>query len=103
MTVRIGEATRHQAAHMWDRFYGDIDEGGKNRDRFLKRLDDLGFFGDTQGLVGPMRQTSTAAIQGLFLFHKDDMEGAIKMIQEVIPKSFEKDQPKEQCKTKAPS
>ncbi|CRK47945.1 hypothetical protein BN1723_007823 [Verticillium longisporum] len=35
------------------------------------------------------RHTSTAAIQGLFLFNKNDMEGAIEMAQGLIPRKFE--------------
>jgi len=73
MMVRVGEATRHQAARMWQRFYGDIDSEGSGQARFLARLDELGLFRD-----GAAPHTSTAAIQGLFLFHKNDMEGAIR-------------------------
>ncbi|KAG9240018.1 BCS1 N terminal-domain-containing protein [Calycina marina] len=82
MTVRIGHATKYQAAEMWDRFYGDIDEDGKGRERFLSRLEALGLFGD-------QLPTSTAAIQGLFLFNKGDMNGAIDMAEGLIPKIYE--------------
>ncbi|KAJ2892553.1 hypothetical protein MKZ38_009620 [Zalerion maritima] len=88
MMCHIGEATKYQAAQMWDRFYGDMDEGGKNRERFVKRLDELGLFGEAHRR-GPKRHTSTAAIQGLFLFNKNDMEGAIDMAEGLIPKTFE--------------
>ncbi|CAJ2513079.1 Uu.00g011980.m01.CDS01 [Anthostomella pinea] len=88
MTVRIGEATRYQAAQMWDRFYGDIDTDGSNRERFLARLDGLGLFVDlNEGEALP--RTSTAAIQGLFLFNKNDMEGAIAMAEGLIPPKLE--------------
>jgi chaperone BCS1 len=86
MTVRIGEATRHQAAQMWDRFYGDIDEGGKGREKFLQKLEELGLIGE-----GVRRHTSTAAIQGLFLFNKDNMEGAIAMAEGLVPRMYEPD------------
>ena len=86
MMVRIGEATRHQAGLMWDRFYGDVDADGKGRERFLSRLDELGLFG---GADGGGRHTSTAAIQGLFLFNKSDMEGAINMAEGLIPQDFQ--------------
>ncbi|KAH8585743.1 mitochondrial chaperone BCS1 [Bisporella sp. PMI_857] len=82
MTVRIGQATSHQAAGMWDRFYGDIDTDGRGRERFLKRLEDLGLFGNDL-------YTSTAAIQGLFLFNKDNMDGAITMAEGLIPRRYE--------------
>ncbi|KAK1990958.1 hypothetical protein LX36DRAFT_716406 [Colletotrichum falcatum] len=88
MTVRIGEATRYQAARMWDRFYGDVDAGGAGRERFLRRLGELGLFGDGAGDTAN-RSTSTAAIQGLFLFNKNDMQGAIDMAEGLIPRRFE--------------
>jgi mitochondrial chaperone BCS1 len=90
MMVRIGEATRYQAAQMWNRFYGDVDGDGVGRERFLRKLDELGLFGagaDTKG------RTSTAAIQGLFLFNKNDMEGAIAMADGLIPRTFEEEKP----------
>ncbi|KAL2756454.1 hypothetical protein ACRALDRAFT_1063611 [Sodiomyces alcalophilus JCM 7366] len=92
MMVRIGEATRYQAGAMWDRFYGDMDEDGSARERFLRRLDELGLFGGEEGAgdegTGD-RHTSTAAIQGLFLFNKNDMEGAIEMAEALVPRKYE--------------
>lgn len=88
MMVRIGEATKFQAAQMWDRFYGDVDVDGTDRRRFLDRLDDLGLFREAkEGELAP--RTSTAAIQGLFLFNKNDMEGAINMAEHLIPPKLE--------------
>lgn len=89
MMLRIGEATRFQAGQMWDRFYGDVDADHDGRRRFLERLDELGLFG-----VGPdgkpsNRHTSTAAIQGLFLFNKNEMQSAIDMAEGLIPRKFE--------------
>jgi len=89
MMVRIGEATRHQAARMWERFYGDADPDKTAQSRFLKRLEELRLFGDSQGTAAAGRHTSTAAIQGLFLFNKNDMEGAINMAEGLIPRRFE--------------
>ncbi|RDA90688.1 hypothetical protein CP533_3927 [Ophiocordyceps camponoti-saundersi (nom. inval.)] len=77
MMIRIGEASRHQAGLMWDRFYGDVDTDGSGRQQFLLRLDDLGLFGRSRGGEPSGRHVSTAAIQGLFLYNKDDMHGAI--------------------------
>ncbi|KAK2010665.1 hypothetical protein LZ32DRAFT_562691 [Colletotrichum eremochloae] len=88
MMVRIGEATRYQAGQMWDRFYGDVDTDGKGRERFLQRLEELGLFGNGTGETAN-RSTSTAAIQGLFLFNKNDMQGAIDMAEGLIPRKFE--------------
>lgn len=87
MTVRIGEATRYQAAEMWNRFYGDIDEYGKGRERFIQRLEDLGLVATNQGQA--TNKTSTAAIQGLFQFNKDNMDGAIEMAEGLIPKRYD--------------
>lgn len=76
MIIRVGEATRYQAGQMFDRFYGDVDKDGTGRERFLKKLDDMGLFDENNP-----RRTSAAAIQGIFLFHKNDMEGAIAMAE----------------------
>lgn len=93
LTVRIGEASRYQAEQMWERFYGDVDVDGKNKERFLQRLEDLGLVGKVDGTTSleqpSVRGTSTAAIQGLFLFNKDDMEGAIAMAEGLIPRRYE--------------
>ncbi|KAL2155127.1 hypothetical protein VTH82DRAFT_3803 [Thermothelomyces myriococcoides] len=102
--VRIGEATRYQAAQMWDRYYGDIDKDHSGRERFLKRLEELGLFGgDSQNPDVPKRHTSTAAIQGLFQFNKGDMEGAINMAEALIPRTFEADHSASEGSIKAPA
>lgn len=88
MMTRIGEATRHQAAQMWEKFYGDIDHDHSGRERFLARLDELGLFEPGKDGAPPPR-TSTAAIQGLFLFNKNDMEGVISMAEGLIPQKIE--------------
>jgi mitochondrial chaperone BCS1 len=90
MMVRIGEATRYQAAQMWDRFYGDVDRDGSGRERFLVKLEGLGLFGEREE---GKRRTSTAAIQGLFLFNKSNMQGAIDMAEGLIPRKFEAELP----------
>lgn len=90
MTVRIGEATLYQAAEMWDRFYGDIDTDGQGRERFLAKLLSLGLISDSSaGADAPRMRTSTAAIQGLFLFNKDNMDGAIATAEGLIPRTYE--------------
>ncbi|KAI0484857.1 BCS1 N terminal-domain-containing protein [Xylariaceae sp. FL0804] len=86
MMVRIGDATRYQAGQMWDRFYGDVDPDGRCRERFLARLDELQLFREAkEGETPYPPRTSTAAIQGLFVFNKHDMEGAIRMAEGLIP------------------
>lgn len=89
MTVRIGEATRYQAGEMWTRFYGDVDTEGHGKQRFLQKLEDLGLVSDAAGEKKPQLHTSTAAIQGLFLFNKDNMDGAIEMAEGLIPRIYE--------------
>ncbi|KAL8989413.1 MAG: hypothetical protein Q9177_001699 [Variospora cf. flavescens] len=86
MTVRFGEATRYQAGELWDRFYGDIDLDGTGRTRFLEVLEKLGIV-EAQASTppDPVHMTSTAALQGLFLYNKDDMEGAINMASGLKP------------------
>ncbi|KXJ91798.1 mitochondrial chaperone BCS1 [Microdochium bolleyi] len=104
MMMRIGEATRYQAGEMWDRFYGDVDPEGVNRERFLNRLEEIGLFASSTESDGvgtaaaaaaspPPPRTSTAAIQGLFLFNKNNMEGAIAMAEHLIPKKIEAEPP----------
>ncbi|KAL8732848.1 MAG: hypothetical protein Q9166_002449 [cf. Caloplaca sp. 2 TL-2023] len=84
MTVRLGEATRYQAGQLWERFYGDIDQEGTNKIRFLEALGKLGVIeaeGDEP--PDPKNMTSTAALQGLFLFNKGNMDGAIAMASQL--------------------
>jgi mitochondrial chaperone BCS1 len=69
LSVRLGEATPWQVERLWDRFYAEADADGEARRRFAARLDELGLTG----------RVSTAALQGLFLYNKDDPEGAIAM------------------------
>ena len=80
MAVRLGEATRWQMGKLWDRFYGEFDQQGTFKTRFLERLELLGLINpENEEQKSPTRSTSAAAVQGLFLHNKDDMEGAITM------------------------
>lgn len=82
MTVRLGEVTRYQVARLWDRFYEELDTDGHHRKIFLDRLEQLGLIEDEQGhKADRSRNTSAAALQGLFLYNKGDMEGAIAMAE----------------------
>lgn len=82
MTVRLGEITRYQVARLWDRFYEEIDTDGAHRQIFLNRLQKLGLIEDEHGhKEDRSRTTSAAALQGLFLYNKGDMEGAIAMAE----------------------
>lgn len=71
MTVRLGEATEYQMEQLWDRFYAEFDPSAEGKHRFMAKVKTLGL---TNSL-------STAALQGLFLYNKDDVEGAIKMLE----------------------
>lgn len=88
MAVRLDEVTRWQAGQLWDRFYGELDKQGAFRARFLERLDQLGVIeAEDGGKIYPGRSTSAAALQGLFLYNKDDMEGAIAMAPGLLPQN----------------
>ncbi|ODH49391.1 hypothetical protein GX48_04476 [Paracoccidioides brasiliensis] len=85
MTVRLGEATRYQVAKLWERFYGDFDESGVYQAKFLDKLYNLGIVEDENNhRLAPKKVTSAAALQGLFLYNKSDMEGAIRMADELV-------------------
>ncbi|KAI4214406.1 MAG: hypothetical protein LQ351_003159 [Letrouitia transgressa] len=85
MTVRFGEATRWQASLLWDRFYGEDDINGVQKARFLKELEKLGVVESPEGrFAGIAHRTSTAALQGLFLYNKGNMESAITMARRLI-------------------
>ncbi|KAK5130979.1 hypothetical protein LTR08_001390 [Meristemomyces frigidus] len=73
MTVQLGNATEWQMASLWDRFYADQDANGAGRRRFLERATNAGLVGNV----------STAALQGLFLYNKGDVEGAIEMVEQL--------------------
>jgi len=82
MTVRLGEASRWQVEQLWDRFYGDRDKDQSGKRKFLDRLEQLSVVEDENGRIeDPRRRTSTAALQGLFLYNKGNMEGAIAMAE----------------------
>ncbi|KAF2199255.1 hypothetical protein GQ43DRAFT_399185 [Delitschia confertaspora ATCC 74209] len=71
MTVRLGEATQYQIEQLWDRFYREIDSNGEGKAKFMIKVKELGL----------ANKVSTAALQGLFLYNKDDVEGAIEMVE----------------------
>lgn len=71
MTVRLGEATEYQMEGIWDRFYADVDPNGSAKQRFMAKAKELRL----------INAVSTAALQGLFLYNKDDVEGAINMLE----------------------
>jgi chaperone BCS1 len=73
MTIRLGEATEYQIDGIWDRFYADVDTSGEAKERFMAKVKELGL----------ADSISTAALQGLFLYNKDDVEGAISMLDDL--------------------
>jgi chaperone BCS1 len=73
MTVHIGNATEWQMEQLWDRFYSEQDPNGEGKKRFLRRAIEADLVGNV----------STAALQGLFLYNKGDVEGAITMVDEL--------------------
>ena len=86
-TVRIGEATIYQAEQLWDRFYGEYEGSARLKDSFINKLLKLGCVsGDGKGLG-----TSTAALQGLFLYNKGNMQGAVAMTDYLVSQGPEKE------------
>ncbi|KAI9885929.1 MAG: hypothetical protein M1823_002255 [Watsoniomyces obsoletus] len=85
MAVRLGDASRWQVEQLWDRFYGELDRDGSAKHRFLQCLEQLGVVEDETGhRRGDGPTTSVAALQGLFLFNKGNMQGAIDMAPGLI-------------------
>lgn len=74
MTIRLGEATKWQMEQMWDRFYAPQDPDGSKRALFAQRVEQYGL----------VQSVSTAALQGLFLYNKDDPDGAIEMVGQLL-------------------
>lgn len=73
MTVKLDHATIYQIEQLWDRFYAEFDGDESGKQRFLEKVKDLGLPG----------RVSTASLQGLFLYNKDNMEGAIGMVEQL--------------------
>jgi len=73
MIVRLGEATEWQISQMWDRFYAGLDADGSKKRLFLDRARQCNV----------VDSVSTAGLQGLFLYNKDDPDGAIGMVGEL--------------------
>ncbi|KAK5725299.1 Complex III assembly protein translocase and chaperone [Elasticomyces elasticus] len=73
MTVHLDNATEWQMEKLWDRFYGEQDVTGEGKRRFLARATSAGLPGNV----------STAALQGLFLYNKGNVEGAIDMVDQL--------------------
>ncbi|KAF2086737.1 hypothetical protein K490DRAFT_74328 [Saccharata proteae CBS 121410] len=74
MTVRLGEATAWQIERLWERFYAEVDPDGAGRERFIQKVREAGL----------VKGISTAELQGLFVYNKDDAEGAIKAVEELV-------------------
>lgn len=92
MTVRLGEPSRWQIEQLWDRFYGELDVEGNGKRRFMRTLEQLGIINVEEGDPNSLgrhqsSRTSVAALQGLFLFNKGNMEGAIHMAPSLVRSS----------------
>lgn len=84
MTVRLGNATAYQISALWDRFYADASEPKDVlKDAFMNRLIECGVLPDRADRS--VSSTSTAALQGLFLYNKGNPEGAIEMAWQLGP------------------
>ncbi len=71
LTVRLGDATLSQIEDLWDRFYAEVDLDGAGKSKFIEKVKAL-------NIVGKL---SPAALQGLFLINKGNMDGAIKTVE----------------------
>jgi chaperone BCS1 len=83
MAMRLGEASRRQVDQLWDRFYGGLESSQAGKDRFLEKLEQLHIISTSKDRQAE-RPTSTAALQGLFLFNKENMQGAIDMANGLV-------------------
>lgn len=85
MTIRLGEATGYQVAKLWERFYGEFEHCEAYKKQFSSKLVELGILEDENGhKADRSRATSTAALQGLFLYNKGNMAGAIAMAEGLL-------------------
>ena len=73
MTVQLGNATEWQIGQLWDRFYAPYDLEGKGKKIFVERAKEFGL----------VDKVSTAQLQGVFLYNKDDPGGAIAMVDQL--------------------
>lgn len=73
MTVHLGNATEWQIGKLWDRFYAPFDTEGSGKRQFLERAKEFGL----------VDKVSTAQLQGVFLYNKDDPGGAIAMVDQL--------------------
>ncbi|KPI44284.1 Mitochondrial chaperone BCS1 [Cyphellophora attinorum] len=84
MTVYLGNASVYQIQQLWKRFYDDVDPDGVHRQKFLETLQAQGMLRvDESGASAS--DVSPAAIQGLFLYNKDNPLGAIEMAGQLLP------------------
>jgi chaperone BCS1 len=99
MTVRLDEATRYQVERLWDRFYGELEDSARYQQIFCGKLRRLGVIDIDKGQRSTSsRGTSTAALQGLFLDNKGNMEGAIESAARLVtsPTSLDPIEPPEE-------
>lgn len=73
MTIHLGNATEWQIGKLWDRFYAPFDPEGKGKQQFVERAKEFGL----------VDNVSTAQLQGVFLYNKDDPGGAIAMVDQL--------------------
>jgi chaperone BCS1 len=74
MSVRLGNSSLYQMSQLWDRFYTDHDADGVLKEQFLQKSQALGL----------VDHVSTATLQGVFLYNKDNPEGTIHHLDNLV-------------------
>lgn len=74
MTVHMGAATAWQVKQLWDRFFSHETSSEALKKTFIDRL-------ASHQLLGKL---STAVLQGHFLFNKNDAQGAISNVEQLL-------------------
>jgi chaperone BCS1 len=75
----LGPLTREQTQRLWRRFYSDQDADRVYEEQFLATLDGAKAWDNNGRSV-----LSPAAVQGVFLWNKGNMEGAVGMVPQLV-------------------
>ena len=82
LTIHLGGATLYQAQQLWNRFYSGYDGSEQKGQLFCSKLQNARLLEDSSAWTEDA--VSTATLQGIFLFNKGDMDGAIGAIDDLV-------------------